>query len=121
MEGKTDRPTEVERYQEGEKEQTQASGALGRAGFYPRSGGGRSSEPGRRPGSGVRPGDIVNEVGLQQEFSTREQVLCDEILVGAYGHAIAYTQGTQHLQHLCNKVRDWGGMPGSPTPAENRR
>lgn len=63
MEEKTDRPTEVEQCQEGEKEQTQASGVLGRAGFYPRSGGGQSSEPGRS-GSGTRPGDIVDEVGL---------------------------------------------------------
>ena len=44
--------------------------------------------------SGARPGDIVDEVCLQQKLAAREQVLSDEILVGAHGHAIAHTQGT---------------------------
>ena len=44
--------------------------------------------------SGTRPGDIVDEVCLQQKLAAREQVLSDEILVGAHGHAIAHTQGT---------------------------
>lgn len=46
---------------------------------------------------GARPGDIVDEVCLQQKLSAREQVLSNEILVGAHGHAIAHTQGTQHI------------------------
>ena len=54
---------------------------------------------------GVRPGDIVDEVCLQQKLTAREQVLSNEILVGAHGHTIAHTQGTQHVQHLEVKVR----------------
>lgn len=58
-------------------------------------------------GSGVRarPGDIVDEVCLQQKLTAREQVLGNEILVGAHSHAITHTQGTQHIQHLEVKVR----------------
>ena len=59
-------------------------------------------------GLGARPGDIVDEVCLQQKLAAREQVLSDEVLVGAHGHAIAHTQGTQHIQHLEVKVRGQG-------------
>lgn len=54
---------------------------------------------------GGRPGDIVDEVCLQQKLTAREQVLGYEILIGAHGHAITHTQGTQHVQHLKVKVR----------------
>lgn len=54
---------------------------------------------------GIRPGDIVDEVCLQQKLTTREQVLGNEILVGAHGHAITHTQRAQHVQHLEVKVR----------------
>lgn len=43
---------------------------------------------------GVRPGDIVDEVCLQQKLTAREQVLSNEILIGAHSHAVTYTQGT---------------------------
>lgn len=59
-------------------------------------------------GLGARPGDKVDEVCLQQKLAAREQVLSNEILVGAHGHAIAHTQGTQHVQHLEVKVRGQG-------------
>lgn len=60
------------------------------------------------PEVGARPGDIVDEVCLQQKLAAREQVLGNEILVGAHGHAIAHTQGTQHIQDLEVKVRGQG-------------
>ena len=53
----------------------------------------------------ARPGDIVDEACLQQKLTAREQVLGNEILVGAHGHAIAHTEGTQHIEHLEVKVR----------------
>lgn len=59
-------------------------------------------------GVGARPGDIVDEVCLQQKLTAREQVLGNEILVGAHSHAITHTQGTQHIQHLEVKVRGQG-------------
>ena len=59
-------------------------------------------------GWGARPGDIVDEVCLQQKLAAREQVLSNEILVGAHGHTIAHTQGTQDIQHLGVKVRGQG-------------
>lgn len=69
---------------------------------------------------GVRdqPGDIVDEVCLQQKLTPREQVLGNEILVGAYGHAITHTQGTQHIQHLEVKVRGQGGRAPGPESME---
>ena len=56
----------------------------------------RGSEPEvmlvSRLGLRATPGDIVDEVCLQQKFSAREQVLGDEVLVGAYSHTIAHTE-----------------------------
>jgi hypothetical protein len=54
------------------------------------------------------PGDIVDEVRLQQKLTAREQVLSNEILVGAHGHTIAHTQGAEHIQDLEVKVRGQG-------------
>ena len=44
------------------------------------------------------PGDVVDDVGLQEKVSAREQVLRDEVLIGPHRHTVTHTQGTQHTQ-----------------------
>lgn len=48
----------------------------------------------------VKPGDVVDDVGLQQQVSTRQQVFCDEVLVGPHSYTVTHTQGAQHVQNL---------------------
>lgn len=46
------------------------------------------------------PGDIVHNVSLQQEFTTRKQVFSDEVLIGPHSYTITHTQRAQNIQHL---------------------
>lgn len=51
------------------------------------------------------PGDLIGQPCLKQQISVWQQTVTDEVLIGAHGHAVAHTQGAQHLQHLQHQQR----------------
>ena len=53
----------------------------------------------------IWPGHMVHQLGLQEQVSSRQQVVTDQILIGSHGHIVTDTQGTQDVQHLprCEK------------------
>lgn len=46
------------------------------------------------------PCHIVNQPRLQEQVSSGQQVVTDQILVGPHSDSIAETEGTQHIQNL---------------------
>lgn len=46
------------------------------------------------------PAYVVDQAGLQQQVSPRQQVVTDQVLVGAHRHTVTHTQRTQHIQDL---------------------
>jgi hypothetical protein len=55
----------------------------------------------------VLPLDIVHQSGLEEQVSLGQQVITDEVLVGADRHPVAHAQGAQHVQDLV--AGGWGG------------
>lgn len=49
------------------------------------------------------PAYVVDQAGLQQQISSWQKVVTDQVLVGAHCHAVTYTQRTQHIQNLDRK------------------
>lgn len=48
----------------------------------------------------VLPADVIDESRLQQQVSAGQQVITDQVLVGANGHTVTHTQRAQDVQHL---------------------
>lgn len=52
------------------------------------------------------PGDIVDQPGLEQQVPPGQEVLGDEVLVGADSHGVADAEGAEHVQHLGERGHD---------------
>ncbi len=48
----------------------------------------------------VLPADVIDESRLQQQVSAGQQVITDQVLIGANGHTVTHAQRTQDIQHL---------------------
>lgn len=61
-----------------------------------------------------QPADVVHEAGLQQEISSRQEIVTDEVLVGADSHSVADAERAQDVQDL---GREAAVAPCPPRPA----